>query len=281
MRARRLSAAALCGILFTSGGLIACGGGGGGSTTSPSATVTSLGISPGTDTLKLRASESFTANATMSNGTTNVVTATWRSDNTSVATIDSTGRATGVASGRATITAEYQGLSANRTLRVVPDYQGTWRGFLSMRSCSATGDWQLADVCGDLTAGDQDTLSLTLSQQSANVSGTIDIGGFAGPITGTIADNGSLSLTGLYNTSYDGFPVQIGVSDWQTMSSDNSRMTGRFVFTVRSQPALSGDVRVETDLVDVNKTAATLMPMRSTHGALGAAVRRARGRVPH
>jgi hypothetical protein len=252
MRARNFASASL--LLVP---LMACGGSGksGGSPTSPGATMTSLSIAPATELLKLKATENFTATATLSNGSSTVVTPAWRSDNAAVLTIESGGRATAVASGTATIIAEHQGLSVTRLLRVVPDYQGSWRGDISMRSCEDEGDWEGA--CEELSTGDRDTISIAATQQGAAVSATLDLGGFAGPVVGTIATDGTLSLSGTYSSTMDGFPFQISVVEWQSASTDNSRMTGHASFTMRTT-ALNGQARLNVDLIGVNKTGPTL-----------------------
>jgi hypothetical protein len=110
-------------------GVTSCGGGEGGPATPTAPTVTGLAIAPATDLLKINQSETFTATATMSNGSTVAVTAAWRSDNPAVATVDANGRVTGIASGETAISAESNGVRAPpRTMRVLPDYQGRWGG---------------------------------------------------------------------------------------------------------------------------------------------------------
>jgi hypothetical protein len=81
--------------------LAACGGGESGPTPGgPTPVPASLAISPPTDFLRLRASEALSAIATMSNGTTQTVTAVWSSDNAGVASVDASGRVTGSGSGQ-------------------------------------------------------------------------------------------------------------------------------------------------------------------------------------
>lgn len=269
MRTRVLLSAAL---FF--GGLIACGGGGGGGgSTGPSSNPNSLAISPGTEMLRIRATETFAATLTYSNGTTQAVTPTWGSSSPTVATIDANGRATAVASGTTSLTAQHSGLTASRGLRVVPDYQGTWNGRTIVRACRHSGGFEATDFCGILGTGDVDYFRLVLTQQSADVSGTLDLGGFIGTISGTIAINGTLTITGSYTTTVDGVPFQIAVTEWQSDCTDNARMTGRMVITF-SSPALAGSARVDIDLLNTAKEGATLR--RQTGGTAGALRRAAR-----
>ena len=70
---------------------VSCDGGDGGTPTSASSTPTALSISPATDFLKVGQTESFSAEARMSNGSTQTVTATWGSDAPGVAAVESGG----------------------------------------------------------------------------------------------------------------------------------------------------------------------------------------------
>jgi uncharacterized protein YjdB len=83
-------------------------------------TVTSIAVSPTSQSITAGATQQFTANATYSNGTTGALTSgvTWTSSNTAAATVSSTGLATGVAAGTATIKAVADGFTATATLTV-------------------------------------------------------------------------------------------------------------------------------------------------------------------
>ncbi|MGE5813882.1 MAG: Ig-like domain-containing protein [Acidobacteriota bacterium] len=266
MRIGNLAAA----LLF--GPLVACGdGGGGGSVTAPSPTPTSISISPATDLLKIKAVENFTATAISSSGS-NAVTASWRSDNPSVVTIDSAGRATAVASGTATVIADYQGLSASRLLRVVPDYHGNWRGNARLLACEDDGDWD--GICDDMGIGELDTIAILVTQQNTGVSGTLDVGGMAGAVTGTIAMDGTLTLSGTFTVPVEGVLFDISVVEWQTMSSDNARMNGRLALTMKTQ-LLTGQVRLQAELVNVNKSATLGATRPAAPGAVSRMISRA------
>ena len=266
MRVRDLTAAAL--LL---GPLVACGGSKGPDGGGPGPTVTSITISPGTDMLKIKGTESYQATAAYTNGTTAAVTPAWRSDNPAVLTIEGSGRATANASGTATITAEHEGRSGTKLVRVVPDYGGNWRGIIVLRNCQAEGAaW--AAGCAEMSPGELDTLSMAVTQQGAGITATLDLGGFAGPVTGSIAMDGTLSVTGTYSTTLEGFPIDFTVVEWQTMSTDNARMTGRGVFTMRSS-MVPGQARLDFDLQNVSKST-TLNAPRDVGGGLARAFRR-------
>jgi hypothetical protein len=253
MQARTLVVVAL---LTTVG---ACGGNGGGGPTTPSApmpTLPGLSITPATDLIKIKASETFTANATFSDGSSRSVQATWGSDNLSLVAIDSTGRATGVAPGLATIYADYQGMRATRLLRVVPDYQGTWQGDFSVTGCRDEGDW--TGVCQQAPNGTLWALTLGITQTRDSVTGTTDPYGddLPGPVSGTIRQSGHLVVSGTYTITIKGDLVEITVSNWETITTDNERMTGRYRVTTRVA-GLQGSVYHDGELRNVTKTSAT------------------------
>jgi hypothetical protein len=83
-------------------------------------TITSIAVTPSPESLKTGDSQQFTATAKYSNGSTANVTskATWKSSNTSVASVDSTGLVTALAAGLATITATDSGVSGSASLTV-------------------------------------------------------------------------------------------------------------------------------------------------------------------
>lgn len=87
---------------------------------SPTKTITSIAVTPNNASFATGSTEQFTATATYSDGSTGDVssTATWTSSNTSVATISSSGLATGVASGSTTISAALNGVTGSTSATV-------------------------------------------------------------------------------------------------------------------------------------------------------------------
>jgi hypothetical protein len=259
-------------IVFPVTGLVvlaACGGGDGGP--APGGGVSrvpvSLAISPSTDFLKLRASEALTAVVTMTGGATETVAATWTSDNAGVASVDASGRVTGSGSGQAGISAVYSGLTANRSLRVVPDYQGRWSGDHSVPGCVDDGDWRQAGFCQDIRSAPLYEMGLVLTQNRDSVTGTIDVGTEApGAVQGPIHMNGDLGLTGTFVETVEGVSIEVTVSNWETRTSDNQRMTGRFRITFRAA-GLTGSGVVDAELSAFTKTGAAI---RAAGGDAGA-----------
>jgi|SRR5215469_16850929 len=85
-----------------------------------SGTLNSISISPTNATISVSSAQQYTATGTYSDGTKRNITTsvTWSSSNSAVATISSTGVATGLASGGTTIRATSGSITASATLTV-------------------------------------------------------------------------------------------------------------------------------------------------------------------
>ena len=90
------------------------------SVSSQTVSLTSIAVTPSNPTISVEGTQQFTAMGTYSNNTTSVITnsVTWTSSDTTIATINSSGLATGVSAGNATITATSGSVSSNSTLTV-------------------------------------------------------------------------------------------------------------------------------------------------------------------
>jgi hypothetical protein len=84
------------------------------------ATLISITVTPANSSIAVGATQQFAATGTYSDNTTHDITAqvTWSSSNTSAATVNSSGVATGVTSGTSTITAALGSISGNTTITV-------------------------------------------------------------------------------------------------------------------------------------------------------------------
>ena len=240
---------------------VGCGGDNKGNPGGPSGTsvATGLTMSPATDLIKINGSETFALNAAMSDGSSRAVSGIWASDATAVATVDSSGRVTGRAAGEATISGDAQGLRATRRLRVVPDYQGDWRGGWAITACTADGDWGRGNICQALPTGALSAFRLTVTQSRDTVSGNVDFDEFPGPVQGTIRASGELELNGAFSVSDPELTLDATVLDWQSVTTDNQRMTGRFTLSLRTN-GLQGAVRLGGDLRNVSKSATGIAP---------------------
>lgn len=249
-------------------GLASCGGdeGGPAAPTPPPATVTALAITSSTDLLKINQSEVFTVTATMSNGSTATVTATLRSENSSVAAVDANGRVTGIGSGETAITAESNGVRATpRMIRVLPDYHGRWSGDWRVAGCTADGDWARTNICRDVPVGSLAPFALALTQDRDTAAGSVTLDDVTGPVQGSIRLGGQLNIVGTFTTTDQGVVLDSTVADWETITTDNQRMTGGFALVFRAA-GLQGSVRFNGELRVVGKTAAA--PLSATNTTL-------------
>lgn len=109
--------------------ILGCGGGGGGTLPSTAALI-SISVTPANPSVPVQVTQQFAAFGTYSDGTSRDITTqtTWSSSSTSVATVNSSGLATPVAAGTATITATSGSISGSTTLTVISgDSGGTIR----------------------------------------------------------------------------------------------------------------------------------------------------------
>ena len=114
----------LVSLLFTG-----CGGGGGGSTSTGgnNATLTSISVAPSSPNVVVQGTAQFKATGMFSDGTSKDVTSTviWSSSSSTVASVSSSGLATGLKAGATTITATSGSLTGNTNLSVtVPQFFG-------------------------------------------------------------------------------------------------------------------------------------------------------------
>ena len=153
---------------------------------------------------------------------------------------------TGAGSGRATITASYQGKAATQALRVVPDYGGPWAGSWAVTRCAVSGGFR-ADWCKPLQ-GNAFPATLELTQTRDILSGSWKLQESTGTLQGSIADNGTLSLSGANLVS----GVTVTISAWQSVTADNKTMTGTFTLTW-TIPGAPGSAETDVTLQNFTK----------------------------
>ncbi len=206
-------------------------------------TTSSVSITATTDMLKIGDAVAFTASATMSDGTTRTITPAWVSSSTAVVTVDAAGTVRGMGSGQATISITYDSRQATQTIRVVPDYGGTWRGDYALVSCQAAGDFASAGWCDDAPVGSVEQLTMTLTQTRDSVTGTWTHSRMTGATQGTIEVAGTLVLSG--SGSYEARVVNS--TGWRSVTTDNRNQTGQFTLTFTS-PSWSGSAQTAVEI---------------------------------
>ena len=222
-----------------------------GSPTTPSP-ATLVTITPGTSTLMIGATETFSAFAVRADGKGASVTATWTTDNPAVAPVSTQGLASALSAGVATITASYQGLSASRVLRVMPSYAGNWSGRYRTTACSSSDPsaCMYAHAPGATTG----VVAVFLTQLGDQVSGFVFLDdGLTIPVSGTITVSGELSLQGEIDRQGPPSPyVLVRIENWTSSINVVSRMlVGRFTQLRADGTSNLLSTRVESELLEV------------------------------
>jgi len=159
--------------------------------------VQSITVTSANSMVYVGVTEQFTATANMSDGTIKAITTgTWSSTNQTVATVNTAGLASIVGSGTTNITMTYSGKSGSKSIRGLPNYQGTWTGNYRVDSCTSTGDWATFDFCSYLPNGTIAETNLILTQTQDSVSGTFFLGTLSSTGTGPVATDGQLTFLG-------------------------------------------------------------------------------------
>jgi hypothetical protein len=199
-----------------------------------------LTITPAIDALKLGSTQTLTA-VVLSGGMRRTVAASWSSDTPEVVAVGDDGRVRALNLGRATITANFETLTAALPMRVVPDYEGTWSGGYRLVECtrlSGPGPSYCRGFAGAVLP-----LRMVLTQDGSTLSGRLELYSTtghelveAGPVQGSIEASGALVLTGVTSSVVSEQPGGTTLSDWNTvLTGDGDQMTGRFVQNRRFQ----------------------------------------------
>jgi hypothetical protein len=241
-------------LLLAATTAIACGGGG--SPSAPAGPSASSVIVTLPSTLVVGTNQQASAAAALSNGSSQAVTTGWRSDNPAVATVTDTGLVTPVANGSATIFVVFSGVQGQQVVRVVPNFQGQWRGSYIVLNCTQTGIYATINFC-DGKANTVLPTTLTLTQTGTAVSGNFFTGTLAyTSISAPIEADGTIVFSGTTTTPST---IQITVS-WRLASPENGKVTGVHTQVWRSTEA-SGEMRMDTRIVDwLNRIAGLTAP---------------------
>lgn len=245
---------------------VACGSdsskSGGGSPTAPTPPAPApagLAIT-GTETLRTGQTQTYTATLTLSNGTSQLASPTWASDNSDVLTINASGQANAASQGTATITAAAQGLTAKQIISVYQDYQGIWGGTYRVRVCTDQGPLRGVLRCPDVQAGTFGFIFITLRQNAAAASGTVELGELEIPISGGIFPSRRFIGGGSSAFVEDGVTLNVNVGTLDVLSTPTS-LTGRIIVSITAV-GISGNVYFEGDLDDVTRVFGVAEPRR-------------------
>ena len=258
---RHLAAAGAAAALGVVLSMIACGGdGNGGCSKNPAApgcggsTVTSVAITASVDHLKARDTYTFVATAAHSDGTSAAVTQ-WSSDNTQVATVDSTsGKVTAVAPGKATIIAGHDGAQATRLLHAVPDYQGRWEGDYVVTACTESGDF--TGFCQDFPVNEVLPIMVQLTQTGDAAQGTVMLGELPATARGTVDDGAALPIADATIT-IEGMSILVSSTRFTMEGTDRLQGTFRTTWTYAGA---AGRAQFDASLRTVSRTSSTVAP---------------------
>jgi hypothetical protein len=220
-------------------------------------TTQSITVISSSSLLYIGTSETFTATAHMSDGSSSaVIGGAWGGDNPSVATVGPvTGLVTIVGSGTVNIFVTYGGKQGSKPIRGLPNYQGTWTGTYRVDSCTCTGDYTLANFCSYLPSGKVLQTNLILTQTLDSVSGTFFLGTLSATATGPVATNGQLTLTGKITSSTSSIDAIFTLQ-----STTPGQITGG-LFQLWTDTSMSGNAQVTCTIVSLSRTSTMTMAL--------------------
>jgi len=133
---------------------------------------------------------------------------------------------------------------------VIPVVQGTWSGDYTVAGCN---DQSAPGFCaGFQPVGSVLPVRMTLTQTGQQLTGSVELGAIAIPVTGTVNASSRVVLTGSVTIPIDELSSTVTLVNWDTVVS-GSNMTGgwRTTFTI---PGFVGAPFVESTIRAVTKT---------------------------
>jgi len=224
----------------------------------PTVGMQSIAVISSSDMLYIGTSETFTAVATMSDGSTqSVVGGVWSEDNPSVAMVDAvTGEVIIVGSGMVNISVNYQGKQGTKTIRGLPNYQGTWSGSYIITGCNTTGEFAQLDFCDLIVIGTEAPIELNLTQDSDRVEGRILLGDVGFNMSGPIDTYGQLLLSGAHQEA--SFTIELATL---FQSESPGQITGTLVQLWR-MTQLSGNGQLSCEVASIDRISAAATALR-------------------
>ena len=222
---------------------------------SPTASSVSVTV---TSPIRVGETAQATATATLSNGQSSAVTTGWQSDNASVATVSASGVVTGVANGQAGIVVSSGGVQGRQTIRVVPDYQGSWQGAIVQTRCAEPNEWRLIDFCALNPANSRYAYTLAIQQNGTSLTVTPDYFSDADlpAAPASVRDDGSTVVSSTFRDADTNLSVE---TVWTINSPSRGQLTGT-VAEIWRIPGIASEGRVEYDIASgtrISTTAAT------------------------
>ncbi|MEO7890997.1 MAG: Ig-like domain-containing protein [Vicinamibacterales bacterium] len=216
----------------------------------PTPSTSSIAVNSTGTTLFLGSAETFTAVSTLSNGTTQATTGTWTSDAQAIATVDGTGRVSGVASGDATISVDAGGVRGSKRIRVLPNYQGSWLGNYIIDGCSSIGPSPWTTACSlGFPNGKSFTLAFQFTQANGIVSGTAAQNAvLSNQFSSSVQGNGAVTAQAVGNLG-----TTSSSQTWNLQSTTDGRIAGTLRFVYTDTSVAVGSATVTATLSNVNR----------------------------
>jgi hypothetical protein len=206
---------------------------------------------------------SYTVTATLRDGTSRTVIATWSSSDPQVAAVDSAGQLEGRAHGVITLSASAEGQTVSKTVRVVNNYAGTWAGRFVVKRCDPPSACAAMEV--DFFSFD---IGLEISQTGTDQSDIKarlilpDWFDIHASISGRVSDDGRLDLAGSSEQrDSDGTTwATVTVGAWDTTLS-NGAMTGHWAQRLNVLQPRPSTEYMENELETMNRISNTARAM--------------------
>ena len=213
----------------------------------------------------------YTASGSFSNGTSGNLTATWRSSNPAVATVDPTGLVEGRSQGSAMVTASYMGRDVSKRVEVVNNYGGRWEGQYRVLSCQDSGD--LTDHDGGwcrtaYTPGRVYRITLDIAHDPGDPA-SVTVSLWDASYRGSVGSDGRLTVAGISDVlDWDRDVVATREIHAEAGLSPDGAVSGRFQESYNSILFRKGTARMEHELLTMTRTApaGAAMPLRSATG---------------
>jgi hypothetical protein len=196
-------------------------------------TLVAFTISPSVSTFLIGHPARLTAQAAYSDGSTRIVAAQWSAAPVEIATVDSTGTLTLLKTGTTAITASFDGRTATKSLRVLPDYGGTWDGSAQVVACTS----RLQESCPTWDTGVR-RISLWVDQTEDRIHAFLYISQDRELfVDGSVATDGAMILSGeRVEPDFSGPYVAIRIGEWRTTIDPAGALTGGFTSWMPEYP---------------------------------------------
>ena len=170
-----------------------------------------------------------------------VVQPTWSSSNPSVAIVSSD-QLRGLRPGLSTIGAVYHDSSLTFSVKVVPNYAGSYAGTIDIIDCT---DGVSPGFCRGKVPAGPDSMFARWSQTKDVVSGLLSLRVGDGQVQGSIGDDGAVSIAGTRLSA--GKSVVTAIDSWNTVLNDaGTTLSGSFRMTImRPDGSVDGVARAE------------------------------------